>query len=42
MAGVSNDTIINFFEKETDEDLKDNFVSVFPSNYVIRFISFMK
>ena len=39
MAGVSNDTIIDFFEKETD-DLKDNFVGVFPSNYVIRFISF--
>ena len=40
MAGISNDKIIYFFEKETDDDLKDNFVGVFPSNYVIRFISF--
>ena len=41
MAGVSNDAIIDFFEKETDDkDLKDNFVGVFPSNFVIRFISF--
>ena len=40
MAGISNDKIIDFFEKETDDDLKDNFVGVFPSNYVIRFISF--
>ena len=40
MAGISNDTIIDFIEKETDDDLKDNFVGVFPSNYVIRFISF--
>ena len=40
MAGISNDKIIDFFEKETDDDLKDNFAGVFPSNYVIRFISF--
>ena len=40
MAGISNETIVDFFEKETDDDLKDNFVGVFPSNYVTRFISF--
>ena len=40
MAGISNDAIVDFFEKQTDDDLKDNFVGVFPSNYVIRFISF--
>ena len=40
MAGISNDKIIDFFEKETDDDLKENFIAVFPSNYVIRFISF--
>ena len=40
MAGISNETIVNFFEKETDDDLKKNFVGVFPSNYVTRFISF--
>ena len=22
MAGISNETIVNFFEKETDDDLK--------------------
>ena len=40
MAGISNKTIVNIFEKETDDDLKKNFVGVFPSNYVTRFISF--
>ena len=40
MAGISNETIVDFFEKETDDDLKDNFVGVFPSNYLTRFISF--
>ena len=40
MAGISNETIVNFFNKETDDDLKKNFVGVFPSNYVTRFISF--
>ena len=40
MAGISNETIVDFFEKETDDDLKDNFVDVFPSNYVTKFISF--
>ena len=29
MAGISNETIVNFFEKETDDDLKKNFVGVF-------------
>ena len=40
MAGISNETIVNFFEKETDDDFKKNFVGVFPSNYLTRFISF--
>ena len=40
MAGISNEAIIDFFEKETDDDLKDKFVGVFPSNYITRFISF--
>ena len=40
MAGISNNAIVDFFEKETDDDLKNNFVGVFPSNYVTRFISF--
>ena len=40
MEGISNETIVKFFENETDDDLKKNFVCVFPSNYVTRFISF--
>ena len=40
MEGISNDEIVKFFEKNTDVDLKKNFVGVFPSNYVIKFISF--
>ena len=28
MAGISNDEFVDFFEKKTDDDLKDNFVSV--------------
>ena len=40
MVGISNETIVNFFENETDDDLKNNFVSVFPSNYVTKFTSF--
>ena len=42
MAGISNETIVNFFEKETDDDLKKKFVGVFPLNYVTRFISLFK
>ena len=40
MAGISNETIVKFFENETDDDLTSNFVGVFPSNYVTKFISF--
>ena len=40
MEDISNDTMVDFFEKRTDEDLKNNFVGVFPSNYVIKFIKF--
>ena len=40
MAGISNDTVVDFFENETDTDLKENFVGIFPSNYIIKFISF--
>ena len=40
MAGISNDTVVDFFENETDNDLKENFVGVFPSNYIIKLISF--
>ena len=39
MAGILNETI---FENETDDDLTSNFVGVFPSNYVTKFIFFHK
>ena len=42
MAGISNETIVKFFENETNDDLTSNFVGVFPSNYVTKFISFQK
>ena len=40
MNGISNEAVIDFIENEKDEDLKENFVGVFPSNYIIKFISF--
>ena len=32
MDGISNDAIVNFFEEKTDDNLKENFVGIFPSN----------
>ena len=32
MSGISNDEVVKFFENEKDDDLKENFVGVFPSN----------
>ena len=29
MEGISNEVIVNFFENETDNDLKENFVVSF-------------
>ena len=40
MEGISNDDIVNFIEDKTDNSIKSNFVGVFPSNYVVKFISF--
>ena len=40
MAGISNEEVIKFFENEKDEDIKENFVGVFPSDYINKFISF--
>ena len=39
MAGISNEAIDDFFEKIQDKDLKNNFVGVFPSNHINKFIS---
>ena len=40
MAGISNEAIKDFFEKINDEDLKSNFIGVFPSNFINKFISY--
>ena len=34
MAGISNEAIDDFFEKTKDDDLKNNFIGVFPSNFI--------
>ena len=39
MAGISNEAIDDFFEKAKDDDLKNNFIGVFPSNFINKFIS---
>ena len=39
-GGISNKAIDDFFEKINDEDLKNNFFGVFPSNYINKFISY--
>ena len=40
MTGISNEAIEDFFEKINDEDLKNNFIGVFPSNFINKFISY--
>ena len=40
MKGISNTAIVNFFAEKTSDDLKKKFIGVFPSNYVVKFISF--
>ena len=40
MAGILNEAIEDFFEKINDEDLKSNFIGVFPSNFINKFISY--
>ena len=39
MGGISNFQIENAFKKISDPDLLDNFVGVFPSNYLNKFIN---
>ena len=38
--GISNTQIQNFFQKEENEDIKNNFVGVFSMDYVTKFIKF--
>ena len=42
MLGISNQDIVNFTEEKYNENLKENFVGVFPSNYITKFISFRR
>ena len=39
MGGISNFQIGNAFKKISDPDLSDNFVGVFPSSYMNKFIN---
>ena len=38
--GISNSQIQNFFQKEENEDLKNNYVGVFSMDYVTKYIKF--
>ena len=38
MACISNEAIEDFIEKVNDENLKSNFIGVFPSNFINKFI----
>ena len=42
MTGISNVTIEKFINEREDDDLKNNFVGVFSSNQIFRFINFHK
>ena len=41
-GGISNEEVIKFFENVEDNDIRENFVGVFPSNHINKFISFHK
>ena len=38
--GITNSQIQNFFEKEENEDIKNNYVGVFSMDYITKFIKF--
>ena len=40
MSGISNIIIKKFINEGKNDDLKTNFVGVFPSHNILRFISF--
>ena len=40
MADISNKNLLNFIEEKTNDDIKKNFVGVFPSNFITKFITF--
>ena len=40
MAGISNQNLLNFLEEKTNDDIEKNFVGVFPSNFITKFMTF--
>ena len=42
MTGISNATIEKFINEREDDDFKNNFIGVFSSNQIFRFINFHK
>ena len=40
MTGISNQNLSNFIEEKTNDDIKKNFVGIFPSNFITKFITF--
>ena len=38
--GINNTQIQNFFQKDENEDLKNNFIGVFSMDYISRFIKY--
>ena len=42
MTGISNVTIEKFINEREDDDFKNNFIGVFSSNQIFRFINFHK
>ena len=40
-GGITNHTIIDFFNKEENEDIKKIFTGAYPSNFVNGFIKFL-
>ena len=40
MVGISNQNLLKFIEEKTNDDIKKNFVGVFPSNFITKFIRF--
>ena len=40
MSVITNHTIVNFFDKEENEDIKKKNIGIFPSNFNNRLINF--
>ena len=40
--GITNTQIQNFFQKEENEDIKNNFVGVFSMDYITKFTKFQE